>query len=447
MTDPDAESSSPPGRLQGLLRSGVSHLKSGNAAAAVNPLRNAVCIAPDNFHARMALAAALLRQRNAEAALEEFRAAHRISPASADAHHGMGLALHALGDLPAALIAFRRAVTEDPLAHRSWGSIADISQDESERINAVQGVADALMAQLASAGDGRALIEPCVRALLDARRPAEAAWLLRNRQGSAASPSRHLAQVLYELGDFPGAFEQARLAFLADPPKPAQTAAKFSPGAALEALSGIVAILEAAGLRPFLAAGTLLGMYRSGAPLPYDRDVDIGLLRTPDGPDVCAVLQAHARVFLPRRARRGDRYVQVWMGGIGIDIFLHDAHEDALLCGLGSVPGDIQWRFSAFEPVPLPTGGRSWQVPAQTERYLAESYGPGWHRPDPHFASVLSSPALHQVDAAVRGCYAIWRAEKALRANDPAKSTALLTQSPLTRDLVGWRLQLPSLDG
>lgn len=435
MSGSDAVAPLPPGSLQRLLRSGLRHLKSGNAPAAASRLREAVLLAPDDFNARMALAAALLRQQQAGAALAEFTAASRIRLENPGAHHGMGLALHALGDLPAALNAFRRAVAEDPLAHRSWGSIADISQDEAERINAVQGVADALLAQLASAGDGRALIEPCLRALLDARRPAEAAWLLRNRQSSAASPSRHLAQVLYELGDFPGAFEQARQAFLADPPKPAQSAAKFSPGAALDALSGIVAILEATGLRPFLAAGTLLGMYRSGAPLPYDRDVDIGLLRTPDGPDVCAVLQAHPGVFLPRRARRGDRYVQVWMGGIGIDIFLHDACEDALLCGLGSVPGDIQWRFSAFEPVPLPVSGQTWQVPAQTERYLAESYGPEWHRPDPHFASVLSSPALHLVDESVRGCYAIWRAEKALRANDPAKATALLTQSPLTRDL------------
>lgn len=423
------------GTRQTLLQSGLSELKSGNYTDALQKLCDADCLAQDDFNTKIALATALLRLGDAAAALETFRAANLLDPAKSSALHGIGLASHALNDVPAALDAFRRAVTADPLAFRSWGSIADVSPDEAERVNAVEGAADALMARLASAGDGPDHIVSCVRALLDARRPAEAAWLLRNRQSSDGSLSRPLAQVLYETGDFSGAFEHARRAYLTDPQKPARNRPQFSPVAALDALTGIVSILEAAGARPFLVAGTLLGMYRTGAPLPHDRDVDIGLLRAPDGPDICAILRTHPAILLPRRSRPEDRYFQVWLGGVGIDIFMHDADEGALLCGLGSIPGDIQWRFSAFEPVTRSLGGRSWRVPDQTERYLAESYGPGWQRPDLHFASVLSSPALHAVDEPVRGCYAIWRAEKALRENDAGKAAALLAQSPLTRDL------------
>jgi Tfp pilus assembly protein PilF len=141
------------GNWQGLLQSGLAHLKSGNPRAALPILRNAACLAPGDFNTRMALAAALLRQGEAPAALSEFREARRIDPSRSSPYHGIGLALHALNDLTAALDAFRRAVSEDPLAFRSWGSIADITEDECERVNAVEGVADALMVLLGAVSE------------------------------------------------------------------------------------------------------------------------------------------------------------------------------------------------------------------------------------------------------------------------------------------------------
>lgn len=383
-------------------------------------------------------AAALLRAGRSDEALNAFDAALRAAPEHAPGHHGRGLALHRLGARDAALEAFRTAVRLAPDAWKSWRSIAEITPDEPERMDAVAQTAEALMSRCRSPGAAPDIFAACARALIDAHRYDEAAAFIRlraRRFGSLAAAYDLLARAFYRQGAFEAAFRYMQRALIAPDDRPAaipQQRMRFEPDGAIAALIELWEILEAAGLRPFLAAGTLLGFYQSGAPLPHDRDVDVGILSSAeDTPDICGLLRRHPAVLLATSARPGERYFALTHKGIAADIFLYEMRGDHVLCGLSAREGDIQWRFSRFALAEVRYAGRDWRMPDAPERYLAESYGPGWQTPDKGYASAVSSPALHQVSPYTRAYYAAARARRARLAGDRVKAEALLDQSPL----------------
>lgn len=383
-------------------------------------------------------AAELLRAGRSDEALNAFDAALRGAPGHAAGHHGRGLALHRLGARDEALEAFRAVIRLAPDAWKSWRSIAEITPDEPERMDAVAQSAEALMARCRSPGSAPEIFAACARALMDAHRYDEAAAFIRleaRHFPSLATAYDLLARAFYRQGAFEAAFRHMQRALIAPDNRAAAVprhSTRFEPDGAITALIDLWEILEAAGLRPFLAAGTLLGFYRTGAPLPHDRDVDIGILCSADtAPDICGLLRRHPALLLATSARPGDRYFALTHKRIAADIFLYEMRGDHVLCGLSAHEGDIQWRFSRFALAEVRYGGRDWRVPDAPERYLAETYGPGWRTPDKGYASAVSSPALYRVSPYTRAYYAAARARRACLAGDMVKAEALLDQSPL----------------
>lgn len=419
------------------LQRALTWLKAGRADLALDLLQGLARQAPDDPQIGYALAAALLRDGKPDQALPVFDSLLKTDPGHTGALQGRGLCLHGLGDRYAALDAFRQAVALDPLSWRAWQSIADITPYEDDRIHAIEGAADALRVTCQKEGAGTASIIAAAEALLSARKPRRAQRLLESYgAGSSNNPAliRLLARSLYHQGRFAEAFAEATRLFTMIPDAEAQTspAPAFEPGRATEVLLEIRSILSAAGVTSFLAAGTLLGFHRSGGPLPHDRDIDIGVLRDRQGgPDIAGLLRAHPHILLPAVSRPGDRYFGLMHRGVAVDIFLHDEKDHHLVCGFSSLPGDIQWRLRPFTLRTASYGGRTWTIPSDPEDYLTQSYGPGWQTPDPGFASVLSSPALHGADPYARSYYAVVRACRARAAGDPHKAGALLRQSPI----------------
>lgn len=424
-----------PGR--GVLRRARALLGARDLPPAITLLEHLLSGDPGNMEARLLLGAALYRRGAAHAALEEFGAALRDAPASPQALCGRGLALHALGRRAEALDAFRQGVICEPLAWRAWQSIADITPDEDERLHAIEGAADALTILCARRRASPMLIAAAASALIAARETARAVRFLEARgarQGGAPILARGLARALCHKGDFEAAFRLAVriLDMPAALPGPEPAAARFEPSRALAVLTEIRAILAAAGLESFLAAGTLLGFHRAGGPLAHDRDIDLGILRTPgQGPDIASVLRAHPDIVLARINRPGDRYFPLCHRGVAVDIFLYDASGGSARCGLSHVPGDIQWRFTPFDLALRTYGGQAWSVPDPPERYLAETYGAGWQVPDTGFASAVSSPALFETSVHARAFYAAMRARRALEAGDRDRAISLARQSPV----------------
>lgn len=391
----------------------------------------------------------LLRAGDAVGALDAFDAALRLAPSDPAGLQGRGLALHAAGDTGRALDTFRIA-SRLPANWKAWESIADITPGEAERIHAITKASILLEAACNKGAPPAGLVERCYQALLCAHRFDDAARFVRARRAeftSLAAAGAALARAEYHGGDFAGAFSAQARALLdlnpgslpGEPSRPG-----LNPGAAAEAARDLIFLLGHHGADAFLAAGTLLGFVRQGGPLPHDRDIDIGIILRPgQTPDIAGLIRAHPQILLPRIARPGDRYFGIRFKGVAADIFLYEPHADGLVCGLGSQPGDIQWRFSGFRPVLQTFGGEAWPVPEDPARHLSETYGPGWKIPDRGFASAVRSPALFATDPFARAYYAAARAFRAWRAGDLHKAAALQRQSPVPFALPPERGSLP----
>lgn len=384
--------------------------------------------------ARYQEAARLLRAGDAAGALEAFARILSRFPGSADALHGYGLALARLARTDEALRAFRSARAINPQAWPAAASIADITPDETERVEALDQCADILLDLCRRAGTSPRLFNAAAAALANAHRYTELAALARRHARkfpNMAVACDWRAKASYEQGEFGEALEWKRAALRLTPwPGPMQPRERFRPAEAWQALLDLSAIFDKCGLEFFLVAGTALGMVRSGGPLGHDRDIDIGVFRGP-GPDIAGILRSHPRLMMPASARPGERYFALFHRGTAFDIFVHDEACGTVTCGVSDRPGDIQWRFSKFSLRPFEAGGRIWNLPHPSGRYLAEIYGPDWTIPDRGFASAVSSPALSGVDIRVRAFYAAARARTALLTGDTEKAASLARQSPL----------------
>lgn len=419
------------------LHRSLRWMRSGRPDLALPLLRQMERQDPEDPLIGLSLATALLRTGDAGEALESFDALLKTDPQNIRALHGRGICLQREGDVPAALDAFRKVVAASPLSWRAWQSIADITPHEDERVHAIEGAADALLVLCQEEKESSAPACDLASALLEARAPIRALQILDARPALLQrDPAliRLRARSLYHAGRHEAAFrESARLwRCLQHLPRHAARATRFDPTRATGVLIEMQDFLAAAGADSFLAAGTLLGFLRSGGPLPHDRDIDIGVLRKPEGgPDITALFRNMPGILLPRITRPGDRYLGLMYKGVAVDIFIHDRSGHHSTCGFSHVPGDIQWRFTDFGLRTASYGGRQWSVPADPDRYLAETYGPDWQTPDTGFASAVHSPALHQTSLHARAYYAVLRAVRALTTGDRARADALLTRSPV----------------
>jgi tetratricopeptide (TPR) repeat protein len=427
-----------PASWQDCMRTGGQLIAAGQPCDAIIYFHQAAELRPDHVATRLYLAASMLRAGDHKAAFVTYDRLLAHRPDLSAAHHGRGLALNAIGARRAALASFHLAAAYDPDAWASWSSIADITSDEAERRVAINRTAEALEQCCRQNGVPAPRYLACVDALINAHRQADAIRFITSHVAQFPSETAvhdALARACYRMGSFKEAFSHRRRALLtltANTLATAPAPTPFAPHAAIEALVEITEILDAQGVTSFLAAGTLLGFHRDVGPLAHDRDVDTGVIRESDGtPDVVSLLRHHPDLILRHDLRPGDRYVALMHKGIGIDIFLHDPSETHLICGMSHHPGDIQWRFTRFEPVETSYQGHHWRIPDAPERYLAETYGPDWRRPDKGFASAISSPALFEVDAYTQAYYAATRAKHALQAGNRAKTRALLNQSPM----------------
>ncbi len=418
------------------MRAGMTLMASGASAEAIAHFERAVAERPDHVPTALTLAAALKCAGDDDRALAAFEAILRSDPDAPEAHHGRGLALQSLERREAALEAFRRATRLAPDFARSWASIADITPDEAERLHAVGETARARECACRADRVETKDFQKCVAALLAAKRHAEAAEFVEANRDRFDETTYHdqLARCHYRQGAFEPAFREKLNALRSLDVRSlpaARKPARFDSDAAIEAVAALCRILESQGVRGFLAAGTLLGMWREGRPLGHDRDADIGVIR---GPDIAGVIRRHPELMLEHDARPGDRYFALTFRKVAIDIFVHDVRNDHLVCGVSDTPGDIQWRFSPFSLRLVEIAGREWTIPHNAERYLSESYGRGWRTPDTGFASAISSPALSGVNRYARAYYAATRAKTALVQGDVAKAKALLGQCPAAID-------------
>lgn len=171
----------------------------------------------------------------------------------------------------------------------------------------------------------------------------------------------------------------------------------------LEALREAEAAADEAGCRLFLAFGSLLGAYREKGFIPFDCDLDTGMLATERSEAFVEAMRRHGlsllRQYYVKETGRicEDKYDY---HGVHIDVhFFYPATDDSICCELCLPHESKPWReANATDGFPaivrtVPSSGFSKQdflglkvyMPDDTESWLKTLYGEHFMTPDPHW--------------------------------------------------------------
>ena len=163
----------------------------------------------------------------------------------------------------------------------------------------------------------------------------------------------------------------------------------------IRALEDLQNCLEAAGLKPFLTFGTLLGCVREGRLLPGDNDLDMGILGLDQLAMAEEALEASNRLRITRRRRTEGalRKLEV-KHQIGCPIDLKAFWSEA--GGFAWFSYNVRMAFKRHYPGPIglkreTLHGVEVFVPEEAEALLAWHYG-DWRTPDPGYHRLTSGP-------------------------------------------------------
>ena len=160
----------------------------------------------------------------------------------------------------------------------------------------------------------------------------------------------------------------------------------------LDSIEEVLGALKKAGIDAFPAYGTLLGAVREGHLIGHDSDADLGYVSEHTHPVDVVRESFRLQRALADMGYRISRYsggafkVDVVEGDgsvRGLDVFGGFLADGNLhLMGEIRTPFEREWIF------PLGTctlEGRELPAPANTDEFLAATYGPGWRVPDPAY--------------------------------------------------------------
>lgn len=178
----------------------------------------------------------------------------------------------------------------------------------------------------------------------------------------------------------------------------------------LDALDEVLGALERAGVRPFVAYGTLLGAVRDGNFIGHDSDADIGYVSSSDHP-VDVIRESFT---LQRRLQDMGYRVQRY-SGLGLKVLVREAdgatrgldvfggfQREGMLYLMGEVghPFRPEWLYPRSTAV---LAGREVPVPARPEHLLEAMYGPSWRVPDPAFQFTTPESTRRRLNGWFRG--------------------------------------------
>lgn len=178
----------------------------------------------------------------------------------------------------------------------------------------------------------------------------------------------------------------------------------------LDSMETVITALQEAGIKPFIAYGTLLGAVRQGDFIGHDSDADLGYVSQHEHP-VDVVRESFE---LQRKVRRMGYAVFRYSGlgfkisvrgadgtSRGLDVFGGFMREGELfLMGEVGTPFQRDW----IDPLTQVTmAGRSFPAPAQPERLLEAMYGPSWKVPDPAYKFTTPRSTQRRLNGWFRG--------------------------------------------
>lgn len=154
-----------------------------------------------------------------------------------------------------------------------------------------------------------------------------------------------------------------------------------------ERIAGHIGFLTDQGYQVFLNSGTLLGLVRDGRLIDHDDDIDLALILKAGSHEeaaqewngLCTALRDSGHLD----AEQPDRGILKLAGVEDVKIDLFPAWiEDGRVFIYPHSHGDLA-RGDVLPLTPCPVSGQP--LPAESEKMLANNYGPGWRVSDPYF--------------------------------------------------------------
>ena len=206
----------------------------------------------------------------------------------------------------------------------------------------------------------------------------------------------------------------------------------------LAAIDEVLTALREVGLNPFLAYGTALGAIRDGKLIGHDSDADLGYVSAFDHPVDVIGESFRIQRKLADMGYRVTRYsalaIQIHVeesDGLdrGLDVFGGFMRDGILyLMGEITLPFQREW----IEPLGTASlEGREFPVPADTDKFLTATYGPGWRTPDPAYKFETPRETITRFNGWFRGMRrgrAGWHGYFKRIRNRPMRSSKLARQ-------------------
>ncbi|TCJ22414.1 SAM-dependent methyltransferase [Nocardioides jejuensis] len=178
----------------------------------------------------------------------------------------------------------------------------------------------------------------------------------------------------------------------------------------MRSIDDVLNVLHDLGIDAFIAYGTLLGAVRNGQLIGHDSDADLGYVSRHEHPVDVMRESFHLQREIVARGYPVTRYsgaafkvdVRESDGSVrGLDVF-----GGFMLDGKLHLMGEIRTDFKREWITPLGTAsleGFDFAAPANTDKFLAATYGPTWRVPDPAFHFPTPESTHRRFNAWFRG--------------------------------------------
>ena len=171
-------------------------------------------------------------------------------------------------------------------------------------------------------------------------------------------------------------------------------APRLNADTALRNTRDLLNVLRECGINAWVQDGTLLGLVRDGAIIPWDHDTDTGALVSEWNEVAMAALQRAGFTLAKTLGSRENGWQHRWTRkGVKTDIFFYYPNEDGSVWHAAYVNGSKQYRFTypeRFSLAPISTKFGPIPAPSPPEAFLETKYGTDWRTPKRNWHFALS---------------------------------------------------------
>ena len=211
---------------------------------------------------------------------------------------------------------------------------------------------------------------------------------------------------------------------------------KFPATDCLEFMNYLLDFLDANNIKAFPDGGSLLGLYRDGKLMDYDKDTDIGIIVNNNDEilNIIKILSANKNFICHKKENldTNKKFLNISVSNKqsdGItDIFFYHKKGKFLFTGLNTELCDFYWKYSYFDLIKTKFNNKEYYVPDNIERYLVELFGDTWKEHISVWDSLLNCPNIHQSSQLAVFYFGSIRMHEAFRQKKYAKALNYYTQ-------------------